>query len=335
MQSYSQMSLTTQISIGKHEVEEGKMISIPLTIKPAEQITALQFIISYDSSAINLSSIELAEGIQDKAIFQAMDQGGGKVAVLLIAAEGFLAEVSLLHLTFKALSSEANGSLLAIEEAAAFKDPSGEKSSVEVSHGYIVIANPSIPGLLYPVAFSLVLLGALVLTVIGVKLLSSKKKVRSLCPSCGTILQKGSAYCHICKQVFRKKCRNCGAIVPISNTKCPYCTQTLKEISYAHKPSISARLQFLTGMAKGKRYVLEGTIITIGRSRKNQLVLKDDLQVSGYHAQIVRQGGYFIILDLKSTNGTYVNQNKITQHILRDGDNISVGNTNFVFNQGE
>jgi hypothetical protein len=330
---YAQSPQVIQVSLGKHIIEEDKIVSIPLYIKSDSQITALQLILSFDISAIILTDIKPVEAVENKAIFQAIDQGMGKVAVLLISTEGLSVRGPLLHLDFKALGSDGEGSVLAIENVKAFKNGSGNKISVEVSNGYLLIANPASVNLLYPLCLGLALLGAAVLATVGVKVLYSKKKVKSLCPSCGSLLQIELSYCPNCKQVFRKKCNNCGAIVPITNIKCPYCDQNLDDISYAHKPFISARLDIISGKEKGKGYILKEPIITIGRSRKNQLVLKDDLQVSAHHAQIIRQGDHFVILDLKSTNGTFVNRMRVTQHVLQDGDEVAIGNSKFTFHQ--
>lgn len=51
----------------------------------------------------------------------------------------------------------------------------------------------------------------------------------------------------------------------------------------------------------------------------------DNLAVSGYHAKIDRVGEEYIITDLQSTNGTYINKQKIVSHKLRHGDNIMIG----------
>ena len=67
--SYTQLPPVIQISLGRHTVEEGKMVSIPLSIKSTDQIAALKLILNYDASTIELSHIAPVETVKDKAIF--------------------------------------------------------------------------------------------------------------------------------------------------------------------------------------------------------------------------------------------------------------------------
>lgn len=63
---------------------------------------------------------------------------------------------------------------------------------------------------------------------------------------------------------------------------------------------------------------------TIGRRLFNDLVI-DNLGVSGEHAVVSRRGEDFYLEDLGSTNGTFVNGEPITKHILQPGDSIEIG----------
>ena len=77
-------------------------------------------------------------------------------------------------------------------------------------------------------------------------------------------------------------------------------------------------------------YVLKGTV-NIGRSAKNDIVIKDNF-VSKNHLQITDQGGTYFIEDLNSANGTYLNGEAIHDIIeLRNGDRIGVGFIQFIF----
>src|SRR6187399_246421 len=65
--------------------------------------------------------------------------------------------------------------------------------------------------------------------------------------------------------------------------------------------------------------------ITIGRVQGNDVILPKG-NVSKRHARIVLKDGKFIIVDLKSTNGTYVNGRKITSPlVVKDTDKIYIG----------
>ena len=80
-----------------------------------------------------------------------------------------------------------------------------------------------------------------------------------------------------------------------------------------------------SGPTPGKTFPLEGDVITIGREADNGIVI-NDAEVSRKHTQFVFQGGKFILTDLGSTNGTFVNGQRLTgQHILQPGEVISLG----------
>ena len=65
--------------------------------------------------------------------------------------------------------------------------------------------------------------------------------------------------------------------------------------------------------------------VTIGRVQGNDIILPKG-NVSKRHSRIVLKDGKFIIVDLKSTNGTYVNGRKITSPlVLKDTDKVYIG----------
>ncbi len=72
--------------------------------------------------------------------------------------------------------------------------------------------------------------------------------------------------------------------------------------------------------------------LTIGRAGKNDVVIQDPV-VSGHHAKIDPVGDRFVLIDLQSKNGTFVNENLVISHWLKHGDVISIGNHQLVFNQ--
>ncbi len=79
------------------------------------------------------------------------------------------------------------------------------------------------------------------------------------------------------------------------------------------------------GPTPGKTFPLEGDVLTIGREAGNAVTI-NDAEVSRKHSQFVLQGGKYVLTDLGSTNGTFVNGQRITgQHVLQPGDTISLG----------
>lgn len=73
----------------------------------------------------------------------------------------------------------------------------------------------------------------------------------------------------------------------------------------------------------GKIYPLDKPILTIGRSLENQFVL-DHPSVSRYHAQLRAWNDQYVLFDLSSRSGTFVNGQRIQQAALRSGDLICI-----------
>ena len=84
-------------------------------------------------------------------------------------------------------------------------------------------------------------------------------------------------------------------------------------------------LRFISGKYQGGEYPLEeGRQIVIGRSSDLDMVLVEEM-VSRRHAQITMSGGVITIEDLGSTNGTFVNGEKIKKSPLKEGDRVLIG----------
>jgi pSer/pThr/pTyr-binding forkhead associated (FHA) protein len=80
------------------------------------------------------------------------------------------------------------------------------------------------------------------------------------------------------------------------------------------------------------RYPLSPERTSIGRSRDNSIRLADE-RASRRHARVDLQQGTFVISDLDSANGTFVNGQRIQRHALRSGDEIRIGDTQLGFSQ--
>jgi pSer/pThr/pTyr-binding forkhead associated (FHA) protein len=80
----------------------------------------------------------------------------------------------------------------------------------------------------------------------------------------------------------------------------------------------------------GRTFPIRGEQTAIGRATTNTIVIRDP-DMSGYHARILARGGELILIDTLSTNGTWVNGVRITEHRLRIGDTFLLGSTAFSF----
>jgi hypothetical protein len=79
----------------------------------------------------------------------------------------------------------------------------------------------------------------------------------------------------------------------------------------------------------GRRFVLDGGPLTIGRASDNDLVL-DDRRVSRHHARLQARRGMLVLSDLDSANGSRVNGVAVSEVALGAGDRIEIGTTVFV-----
>jgi len=80
----------------------------------------------------------------------------------------------------------------------------------------------------------------------------------------------------------------------------------------------------------GKYDLKKGEALTIGRRENNDVVI-ENLAVSGHHAKIDSVDDGFLLTDLKSKNGSFVNKQPVSSHWLKDGDVIDIGKHTLVF----
>lgn len=81
-----------------------------------------------------------------------------------------------------------------------------------------------------------------------------------------------------------------------------------------------------------KIYPLKDTVINVGRRLENHLVI-DDPRISRNHAQLRAINGRYVLFDLNSTGGTFVNGQRTSQTVLYPGDVISLAGVALIFGQ--
>jgi FHA domain len=85
------------------------------------------------------------------------------------------------------------------------------------------------------------------------------------------------------------------------------------------------QLVMRSGPTPGATYPLEGDQLVIGRDSSNAVAI-NDAEISRKHARLTFQGGKYVIEDLGSTNGTFVNGQRLTgPFVLKSGDVVSFG----------
>ena len=92
----------------------------------------------------------------------------------------------------------------------------------------------------------------------------------------------------------------------------------------------NAILTVMSGPDMGFRFRIKSNVVAgVGRDVENEVVL-DDPATSRHHAQIEFRDGAFVLIDLGSANGTLVNDQRVTERSLSDGDRIKVGQDEMV-----
>jgi hypothetical protein len=117
-------------------------------------------------------------------------------------------------------------------------------------------------------------------------------------------------------------CKGCGRVVPSSWDKCRFCGTATRQLR--------AELKFLSGPLVGRSFNLDRDVTTIGSAPENTVPLTD-VGVSRKHLGIKKSDGGYELADLGSTNGVYVNGEKVARRKLEGGDVIRVGTTEIVF----
>jgi HD-GYP domain-containing protein (c-di-GMP phosphodiesterase class II) len=84
------------------------------------------------------------------------------------------------------------------------------------------------------------------------------------------------------------------------------------------------------GPEKGKRIRLLQFPASIGRDPANDIVIKDE-EISRNHLRIKQRGRIYVVEDLESRNGTYINGDRVLNSILKNGDRLLIGSTELTF----
>jgi FHA domain len=198
-----------------------------------------------------------------------------------------------------------------------------------------------LPGaLILPRYIPLWALGALVLPVgIFVAYLILRASART-CPECGRVMQANWKFCPNHPQRLRSPepmpvgMAASGAGYP-AVMPAPGQIHALPE-SRAGTPSGAAdtfaMLLVQEGRGTGRTFYVASSGSVVGRDQGSDVAI-DDPSVSSRHARIGKFDGRAQIIDLGSTNGTYVNDSFVDRSFLYDGDRVRIGDTVLVFKE--
>jgi pSer/pThr/pTyr-binding forkhead associated (FHA) protein len=85
-----------------------------------------------------------------------------------------------------------------------------------------------------------------------------------------------------------------------------------------------------SGPDAGHKHRAGDNALRMGRSPDNDVIFRDPA-TSGHHARLERRGQQFWVVDLGSTNGTFVNGESIQERQLADGDRLTIGQNSVHF----
>ena len=120
-----------------------------------------------------------------------------------------------------------------------------------------------------------------------------------------------------------------------SNKKFPdFVPPTKMVYAAAQRPTLHLRKCTLLRPDTGQEWSFEREEVTIGAMDDNDVVMPEDA-VSRYHCKIVQDDTGYVLVDLESTNGTFINGVRIREGYLRPGCTIDVGQSKLKFNASE
>jgi pSer/pThr/pTyr-binding forkhead associated (FHA) protein len=106
----------------------------------------------------------------------------------------------------------------------------------------------------------------------------------------------------------------------------------LKKVLRAIDKESIPSIEVLNGNFVGKKFFLTDDIeeVTIGRDESSEFEIREYV-ISRQHAKIVKKGERLFLEDMKSKNGTYLNNKRVMQEELHDGDRIALGTIVLIF----
>ncbi len=136
-------------------------------------------------------------------------------------------------------------------------------------------------------------------------------------------------------------CSSCGAALPSERSETTVAFRPVDDhgesadeepaVTLVEVPHGTPALVVKRGPVVGARYLLKSQVTRAGRHPESDIFL-DDITVSRRHAEIMRAAdGRMVVRDVGSLNGTYVNRERIEEHILAAGDEVQIGKFKLVY----
>ncbi|HEV2472621.1 MAG TPA: FHA domain-containing protein, partial [Chthonomonadales bacterium] len=152
-----------------------------------------------------------------------------------------------------------------------------------------------------------------------------------LCPYCGAVKDaSGSCLCSLAGNSAATVSFGQSAFPPAAMPNFPAPAPS-PSVGALTAPAGPGRLVGLGGAYAGQIFLLPPEGGTVGRDPSCVVALPGDSTVSRHHAQFISVNGAFLVQDIGSSNGTYVNSSRVTDQPLRSGDIVQFGASQFRF----
>jgi pSer/pThr/pTyr-binding forkhead associated (FHA) protein len=105
------------------------------------------------------------------------------------------------------------------------------------------------------------------------------------------------------------------------------------EIELDELPPGIGMLVVTRGPNSGSKFALDEPLVTAGR-HPDSVIFLDDITVSRRHAEVRQVAGGYVVADVGSLNGTYLNRERVEESPLHDGDELQIGTFKLLFLAG-
>jgi pSer/pThr/pTyr-binding forkhead associated (FHA) protein len=154
------------------------------------------------------------------------------------------------------------------------------------------------------------------------------------CNQCGHRNPSGARFCSSCGAVLEP---SSGDDTTITFTPVEAAGETADEelsVTIDDLPGAAGMLVVKRGPNAGSRFLLDTDVTRAGRHPDSEIFL-DDITVSRRHVEVVRDAkGSYVVKDVGSLNGTYLNRERIDESPLASGDELQIGKYKLVFFSG-
>lgn len=150
------------------------------------------------------------------------------------------------------------------------------------------------------------------------------------CNQCGHRNPPESAFCSACGTALQPLDEHTISLPKVDPHQDAIGTEDNPTVSLGDLPANVGVLIVRSGSQAGQRFLLKNDLTRLGRHPDSEISL-DDITVSRRHAEIERTATGYVVRDAGSLNGTYVNNARIDEAALRQGDELQVGKFRLVF----